>query len=325
MINKNYYVVESRSKKDIVYDIGITKHGMTCTCKDHEFKKSRCAHICAVEFLIGFGADFEPKSMPETATNMPSVTCPGLHDMNHIVRSGVRRNRHYSVQMFYCKKCRKKFSENLGFERIKASPTMATLALNMFFNGESLRDVADSLELLGQKVTRKTVANWIKRFVTEIHDYVQMLSPQLSEDWQADEIFIKFLGKTNYVYSLMDEQTRYWISQQIACSKGTLDIRSLLKDGYDIAKKKPESLITDGAPNFHAAWNHEYRAKNPKQKKTQHIRHVHFNGDHNTNKIERLNGEIRDREKTMRGLKSKTLQSYRACKYDIILSTSMEA
>lgn len=28
-------------------------------------------------------------------------------------------------------------------------------------------------------------------------------------------------------------------------------------------------------------------------------------GDHNNNKMERLNGEIRDREKTMRGLKKK--------------------
>jgi putative transposase len=33
-------------------------------------------------------------------------------------------------------------------------------------------------------------------------------------------------------------------------------------------------------------------------------RHIILRGDHNNNKIERLNGEIRDREKTMRGLKT---------------------
>jgi hypothetical protein len=40
--------------------------------------------------------------------------------------------------------------------------------------------------------------------------------------------------------------------------------------------------------------------KNPR---TRHISNIRLLGDHNNNKIERLNGEVRDREKTMRGLK----------------------
>lgn len=44
------------------------------------------------------------------------------------------------------------------------------------------------------------------------------------------------------------------------------------------------------------------RARNPR---TQHIRHIKIKGDMNNNKMERLNGEIRDREKVMRGLKKK--------------------
>ncbi len=39
-------------------------------------------------------------------------------------------------------------------------------------------------------------------------------------------------------------------------------------------------------------------------KKTNHIRHIHIAGKRdNNNKIERLNGKIRDREKVFRGLK----------------------
>ena len=37
--------------------------------------------------------------------------------------------------------------------------------------------------------------------------------------------------------------------------------------------------------------------------RAQHIRHIHLDGGMNNNKMERLNGEIRDREKTMRGIK----------------------
>lgn len=36
---------------------------------------------------------------------------------------------------------------------------------------------------------------------------------------------------------------------------------------------------------------------------TQHIRHVRMSGDLNNNKMERMNGEIRDREKVVRGVK----------------------
>lgn len=37
--------------------------------------------------------------------------------------------------------------------------------------------------------------------------------------------------------------------------------------------------------------------------RTKHVRHIHLQGDMNNNKMERMNGEVRDREKVMRGLK----------------------
>jgi hypothetical protein len=40
--------------------------------------------------------------------------------------------------------------------------------------------------------------------------------------------------------------------------------------------------------------------KNPRP---LHVRHITIKGDRNNNKMERLNNEIRDREKTFRGLK----------------------
>jgi putative transposase len=60
-------------------------------------------------------------------------------------------------------------------------------------------------------------------------------------------------------------------------------------------------VITDGAANFHDAFKKEfYTLKDPR---TRHISHIRLQGDHNNNKMERMNGEVRDREKTLRGLK----------------------
>jgi putative transposase len=75
----------------------------------------------------------------------------------------------------------------------------------------------------------------------------------------------------------------------------------LFKDAKGIAGKRPNALITDGARNFHDAFTKEFfTINNPR---TRHISHIRLQGDHNNNKMERLNGEVRDREKTMRGLK----------------------
>jgi putative transposase len=83
--------------------------------------------------------------------------------------------------------------------------------------------------------------------------------------------------------------------------KYTSDINPLFRKGKEVAGKRPNTMISDGAPNFQQAFNKEFFIlKNPR---TRHVRHIRLQGDHNNNKMERFNGEVRDREKVMRRLK----------------------
>ncbi|MGA3110175.1 MAG: hypothetical protein ABSD99_12130 [Candidatus Bathyarchaeia archaeon] len=68
------------------------------------------------------------------------------------------------------------------------------------------------------------------------------------------------------------------------------------------ARKQLETLITDGAPNFHEAYMQEFWTQN-KDTRTEHIRHIRLAGDRSNNRMERFNGEVRQREKVMRTLK----------------------
>jgi hypothetical protein len=57
--------------------------------------------------------------------------------------------------------------------------------------------------------------------------------------------------------------------------------------------KKPMTFITDGLPAYHDAYKKEFfTLKGPR---TEHVRHITLRGDHNNNKMERMNGEVRDR------------------------------
>ena len=106
---------------------------------------------------------------------------------------------------------------------------------------------------------------------------------------------------------MMDDETRFWIAQEVAETKDKHDARTLFFRAKRLMDKQPKTLITDGLPAYSLACEQVFEG-------TKHIRKITFDGKvHNNNKMERMNGEIRDREKTMRGLKRKRtpiLQGY---------------
>jgi transposase-like protein len=132
--------------------------------------------------------------------------------------------------------------------------------------------------------------------------YLEKITPQVGDTWRADEVFLKVHGNLKYLYALMDDQTRFWIAQEVAETKITADVRPLFQLGKQIAGKQPVTLITDRAPNFHEAYMKEYWTMKP-ETRTRHIQDIRMSGQIHNNKMERMNGEIRDREKVTRNLK----------------------
>jgi len=93
-----------------------------------------------------------------------------------------------------------------------------------------------------------------------------------------------------------------WIAQQVLDKKEGADASSLFRAGKDITQMKPKVIITDGLHSYSEAYRKEFWTVERKNR-TLHIRNVHLQGDMNNNQMERLNGEFRDREKVMRGIK----------------------
>ena len=148
------------------------------------------------------------------------------------------------------------------------------------------------------KISHQTVYNWIHKYTNLMKKYVETIEPKVGDTWRADEIFLKVRGNMKYLFSLMDDETRFMISQEVAESKDKHDARTLFSRGKYLMGKQPKTLITDGLPTYSAACDRAFSG-------AIHVRHIALKGDRNNNKMERLNGEIRDREKVMRGLKKK--------------------
>jgi transposase-like protein len=183
---------------------------------------------------------------------------------------------------------------------MKHSPQGITTAMQLYFSGESLRNVAKSLKLLGVQVSHMTICRWIAKYTELMQKYLDQITPQVPDTWATDELFLKVKGNMKYLYALMDGQTRFWIAQDVADTKYSADIRPLFRLGKKLARKQPKTLITDGTPNFDEAFMDEYWTSRVNSR-PEHIRDIRFGAIHN-NKMERMNGEIRDRERCMRTL-----------------------
>jgi transposase-like protein len=135
-----------------------------------------------------------------------------------------------------------------------------------------------------------------------MEEYLSQITPQVGETWRADELFLKVKGNMKYLFAMMDDDTRFWIAQQIADTKYTADVRPLFAQAKQATGKIPLTLITDGGRHFQSPFRKEFRTAD---RLTKHVRDIRLDskqGIHN-NKMERMNGELRDREKVMRGVK----------------------
>jgi len=285
------------------YDVLKTESGWTCSCPNHTYRDAKCKHIWAVELSTAIRQRVEVARI----SNQVIEPVAGLSNCiycgsDNILKDGVRHNKHGDIQKYVCRGCGKYFTINIGFERMKHNPKAITSAMQLYFSGESLRNTMRSLRLLGVQVSHQTVYNWISKYVALMKEYVEKITPGVGDTWRADELYVKVKGDMKYLFALMDDETRFWIAQEVADTKHRHDAGRLFQMGKEATGKSPKKLITDGLYSYHLAYMREFWTRE-KATRPEHISAIQFKTETNNNRMERLNGEIRDREKVVRGLK----------------------
>ncbi|MFZ0510189.1 MAG: hypothetical protein WAM14_01170 [Candidatus Nitrosopolaris sp.] len=80
-------------------------------------------------------------------------------------------------------------------------------------------------------------------------------------------------GNPKYLFTLMDDQTRFWIAHQVEDTNYTSNVQPLFKDAKRIVYDRSiPTMITGGAANFHDVFTSEFSSiKSPR---TRHISHI---------------------------------------------------
>lgn len=302
-VNPHTWIVPSQ-KGNNSYTIVHGEHNRwSCTCKDFELKGVPCKHIYAVRIWRNFKEKFEQvhqgikKTIKDQKKN--GILCK-FCDSTNVIKYGKKNGK----QNYFCKSCNRKFVDNIHFENMKYSPKIIALTLDLYFKGVSLRKISHHLkEFYSFDICYKTVYNWIEKYVNIMNKYANDISPDIGEVWHTDEMMVNIGGSWEYLWNVMDERTRFQLASVVSKERYIRDARMVFNRAKkNCSGRKPKYVVTDGLQAYKRAVKKEFITNTHE---TEHLWNVGLQHHPNNNHVERLHGSIRQREKTMRGIKTK--------------------
>jgi len=218
----------------------------------------------------------------------------------NVVKNGKIRER----QSYLCKNCGYRFYLDGKFVRMKTDKNIIVAALNLYYDGLSLRKTQRNLEqVFGERVSQVTILNWLKKYSKLVKEFVITLTPNLSGYWHEDETMIDCEGRNIWFWEMVDEETRFLVASHVSGTRTLEDTIAMFKKGYEQSKKRPKAIFVDGSFVYQPAFNKVFYSRY-KADRVELVQKVGIRSRETNNLVERLHGTIKDRTKPMRGLKS---------------------
>lgn len=300
-ISDSQYAIKSQRTDDI-YQISWKGDRWICSCVDYTKRQGKkCKHIFAVQYfqmMRNIVLDADRFGNFET-----EIRCP-VSEKHEVTLSGFRYNKLGAVRRYFCKKCKIRRSLR-PIQRIHIEASMIAVALDLYFRGLSLRQVAEHIEASWRrKVSYTTILRWVKKFVKILALYVDSLergnkAKRRDDRWAADETIFRLNGRHLVIWSLLDEKTRYLLAVLVRMCRTAREAKALLSQGLKKAPR-PLEFVSDGAPAYAVALKSKFQG-------AQNFIHIQGPGltkGLNNNKIERLQGVMKSRLLAMGALRA---------------------
>ena len=238
------------------------------------------------------------------------VKCVFCNSEN-VVKNGNRRCRIQKKQRYVCKSCNRSFISDREFSKIKGTPQIVTISLDLYFKGISLRKIQDHLkQFYDLKIHHETIRRWIIKYVRIMSEYVDKFKLFSSDVWHVDEQMIKAKGKWVWCWNLLDAKSRFLIANSVTERRRMKDARLIFKKAKKLTVGSPEFILTDGLQSYYRAIRREIPVK-AYPKLIKHIRLVSLRDRFNNNLIERYQSTFRERDKVLRGSAQNLAFGYR--------------
>ena len=289
-IDKNTYSIASQNGNGEY----IVKMGKicSCSCPDNTDRKKDCKHIHAIRFYSEFNNKVKIENKGIVSEKRICPYCKSENTIGY----GKRITKSGQKQIYKCKDCNQKFIEEKDFQRYKGNGKITTMILDLYFKGISLRGIQDHLkQFYNMELDHSNILRRIQKYSIVINDYVKTLTPKVADVWNHDEMKIQAGGQWKWLWNIMDEDTKFLITTKVSTHAKTLDSRKFFAQAREQVNKQPQFLLTDGRHPLTKSIEKELP-------NALHVRLASLTDKRQNNQnIERLNGTVRERIKTMRG------------------------
>lgn len=308
----NHYRVRSQSNMKAFYTVRKIEGRWICDCKDFEFRFANgikgfeslgfggCKHALSVRFSMRLRRQVGQETIRTEVSTVALDAC-GFCGNPKLVKRGVRGR----VQRYRCLECGKWLTLNHGFERRHYSAEAITAALDLYFKGVSYRNIADHLkQFFGKKPSPSAIHKWLVAYTKISSRYVEQFKPQVGGFIHVDETKVNVNGKLDWLWNLMDADTRFWVSSLITKGRTTGDARAVFQDAKAKLPFRPKAIIHDGLQSYSEAFMKEFFQM--KGRRTYELRSISIRERGKNNRVERLHNTLKDRTKTQRALDNDT-------------------
>ncbi len=229
-----------------------------------------------------------------TFTGTYSVDCPSCGS-GLVIKAGPRDGQ----QRYKCKECGKKFRANGTAEGRSYDAEVIGAVIRAYYAGMSYKQIAELMEdFLGiNEPSKDTLYQWVSDYTDAAIYTLRDVKATTSDHWVADEMYVKVGGITAYQWNIMDRRTRFLLASHLSAEKTGMEATIALKKALARADRPPSKITTDSNPSYDI----------PIKVLFPNAEHIHSQGIEspiNNNRIERLNGTYRSRDKVLRGMDS---------------------
>ena len=300
-VSPSEFVVCSQSRTGEKYKVSVLRNRWSCTCAFYRESEGRsCIHILAVKFRSG---------LQEKAPAVEAgPECEKCHSSD-VILSGRRLNKSGPVRRFHCKTCGAYFSGKEGFHKRRADPDMIAKALDLYFRGTSLRQVAEHFaQAYNLPVSDTTIYRWVTHYSALAVEWMNKQGAKVGETWHVDERVVNVDGEHAYLWNVMDSETRFLLASTISKGRGIPEARAAFRQAKAATEDRPTEIRSDGFGAYPAAiskeFGHRLRGKEARRAgsnwETPHRVVPSIRAPESNNILERLNGTSKDRTKNMR-------------------------
>ena len=223
-------------------------------------------------------------------------------------KKGFRKTQNRGkIQKFYCFECKRYFTNDEGFYRMRNSENKITSAIDLYFSNLSSRKVRNHFRRhWDHNASHETILNWCRKYVLKVTKYTETLQPQLSGQFYADETEIDREKDHNDIFWCnVDWGTRYINATLYSPYDQNLNDTTKFMEKIKQSKRLPKYIQTDAGVFYPSAFKSVfYSNKGKRDEQPQHIvNNVSKTGKHNV-RIESVFMKVKDRTQDFRGLKA---------------------